>query len=350
MLPDGVSIIRLPDKEIALRLPSSFTIGDAIYGLFTADGSWTAYAVPAAVARKNNAASILELFGLPQNYLHRSSVESLMQYMPAVSKGDVTAFVAAAEFIAIEFHLPESDVIGLVADLHSNGSPLSAAAMRKAVPSTITQSEFSHILSDLISVLDHEFLPFRQRLVNVLAIAGDNSRDARERLTAFLLGTPGKEETLFGLLAELMRTSPPAKIKESAAKILEALESRYFMNLCALAAGLPMRLWIALDNHNLGEISIQRTYKEKSVMHTVSLLMETEELGTTGIHLASYERQITARVYAAQDKARDVLSEEAEGFAQALGSIGFSRQSVSVATGTMPPSVVAARPEIRVSI
>lgn len=350
ILQDGVSVVRLPDKEITLRLPSSFAPGDAIYGLFASDGSWTAYAVPAAVARKNTAASVLELFGLPQNYLYRLSVESLLRYMPAISKGDIAAFVAAAEFIATEFHLPESDVVGLVTDLHSNGSPLSAAAMRKAMPSTITQAEFSHLLADLTSVLDHEFLPFQQRLVNLLAVAGDASRDARERLKLFLLGPTGNNETLFGLLAELMRTSPPAKIAEFASKILEALESRYFMNLCALAAGLPMRLWIALDNYNFAEISIQRTQKEKSILHTVSLLMETDELGITGIHLASYERQITARIYAAQDKSRDILAEEAEEFAQALGAIGFSRQSVSVTTGVMPPPVIAARSEIRLSI
>lgn len=351
LLPDGTAVVILPDKETHLHLPTGFSVGDALYGLFAPDGSWNIYALPSAVIRKNTPFSVLEVFGFPKNYLHRISLEALASYMPVISRGDIALFVAAAEFIGAEFHLSESDSVGLTSELHSQGAPLNAASLRKATPSAKTQTEFRQMMTELIDLLDGDYLPFRQKLEALQSCANDFALNVREKLRLFLIGIAnGKNSTFFGILTELLRAKPPENIAKIASALLETIESRYFMNLCALAANLPMRLWIISENEDLTELTIYRSQKEKSVQYTVSITIETDALGPTGIRLASFESDISAHVYAANDTSRDILADCANDFSQSLGAIGFSQRTVGLTTSAMPAMTTASIPDIRISI
>lgn len=351
LLSDGTAVIILPDKETKLRLPAGFSVGDALYGLFAPDGSWAVYALPSSVIRKSTSLPALEVFGFPKEHLPRISVEALANYMPVISKGDIALFIAAAEFIGAEFHLSERDAVDLTSDLHRQGAPLNAASLRKAAPSARTQTEFRQMTTELVDMLDGEYLPFRQRLAALQSCTDDITLNIREKLQLFLISAAdGKSSTFFGILAELLRTKPPEHIAKIASALLETIESRYFMNLCALAANLPMRLWIISENEDLTELTIYRSQKEKSVQYTVSITVETDVLGPTSIRLASFESNISANVYAASNTSRDILADCADDFSQSLGSIGFSQRTVNVTTGTMPMAVSATMPDFKVSI
>ncbi len=334
---DGIAVIRLPNKDIQLKLPPAFSVGDILYGIISPGDAWTVYAIPSTIIRKNTPEAILEVFNFPQNSLIQVSIQALADYIPIVSKGDISAFAYAVETICTQFNLPESNAVGLAVDLHRHGVALNMQSIQKAIPSVMSQSEFYNLITKLADSLEGQYLPFRDRIETMLSAVADPLRDVRDKIKFFMIGkTGGRDSSLFGLLAELLRAEPPHNAAAIAQSLIKTIESRYFMNLCALAAGLPMRFWVASDRNMTTEIAIQRTQKEHAAHYSVSLSVESEALGLIGIHLSSFEQAITARFYAENNSSRDILAEYADEFAHSLESAGYKQSSVGITTGSMP--------------